>query len=125
MRGPVLWHNVARPTAPGTGSLAQARGTSFGRGLYAQKLRGAAPESVTEPTESAPRSALGPRPRTLLRWQEPLSYLVIWQGRGWTVTWHAPWCKRCDCVGAGWRFERAAGYLAGLGFELSRPSARD
>lgn len=50
---------------------------------------------------------------------------VLWRGDSWLLTWHAPWCRVCEHPGSGWRFERAPGYLAGLGFELSYPTRED
>jgi hypothetical protein len=121
MGGPVLWHNVAKAPSEATSDPAQ----SYGRGLYGRKVS-ARPPSVESGSSKPPAQGLvGRRPRTMLRWQAPLSYLIIWQGRGWMVTWHAPWCRRCDCAGAGWRFARQGGYLAGLGFELSSPRYAD
>lgn len=88
--------------------LAAEATSTLGRNLYARKLR----ENSDPP----------PAPRELLRWQEPLAYLIIAHRAGYLLTWHAPWCRRCDCPGAGWRFTLARGYWAGLGFELSFPS---
>ncbi|MET0284876.1 MAG: hypothetical protein ABW352_10410 [Polyangiales bacterium] len=79
---------------------------TVGRNLFARKLR----ENSTPP----------PR-RDVLVWQAPLAYLLVANRAGWTLTWHAPWCRRCDCPGAGWRFAFERGYLSGLGFELSFP----
>jgi hypothetical protein len=127
MDAPVLWHNVAL-ALPAASTSDPAR-QSYGRGLYGRKLSpvGAArPAGAgTDSDSSTPHGAISRPPRRLLRWQVPLSYLVIWQGRGWMVTWHAPWCRRCDCAGAGWRFLREGGYMAGLGFELSSPRYAD
>ena len=125
MDAPVLWHNVGRPR-PAASTSDSAR-QSYGRGLYARKLSSASrpPAPGTDADSSSPRGAISRPPRRMLRWQAPLAYLVIWQGRGWMVTWHAPWCRRCDCAGAGWRFTRQGGYLAGLGFELSSPRYAD
>jgi hypothetical protein len=122
MEAPVLWHNVGSSLA-GERANDSAR-QSYGRGLYGRKV--SRPEATgSDPSQPSSGTAISRRPRRLLRWQAPLAYLVIWQGHGWMVTWHAPWCRRCDCAGAGWRFEREGGYLAGLGFELSSPRYAD
>lgn len=126
MEAPVLWHNVVQPL-PAASTSDPAR-QSYGRGLYNRKLSSSGSRSQAEGSDSdssSPRGVISRPPRRLLRWQAPLAYLVIWQGRGWMVTWHAPWCRRCDCAGAGWRFARHGGYLAGLGFELSSPRYTD
>ena len=117
MPAPVLSHNIE----PGESELVRTPSGSehatFGRGLYARKVGpaegGYGSERPTEPRDS-PRVA-----RTMLRWQQPLRYLILWQVGGFTLTWHAPWCRRCDCPGAGWHFCREGGYVSGLGFELS------
>jgi hypothetical protein len=80
---------------------------TVGRNLYGRKLR----ENSDPP----------PPRRDVLRWQAPLAFLIVGQGGGWMLTWHAPWCRRCDCPGAGWHFTFERGYWAGLGFELSFP----
>lgn len=118
MAAPVLSHTPVSQAAQAGSTSDRTTQASYGRGLYGRKL---SPDGLS--TGSA-GSQLGPV-RTLLRWQAPLQYLVIWQARGWALTWHAPWCRRCDCVGAGWRFARERGYLAGLGFELSGPGHQD
>lgn len=133
MDAPVLWHNVVQ-ALPGASTSDPAR-QSYGRGLYGRKLSTLGSRdpgrASTQPVEgsdsdsSTPRAEISRPPRRVLRWQAPLAYLVIWHGRGWMVTWHAPWCRRCDCAGAGWRFVREGGYLAGLGFELSSPRYAD
>lgn len=104
MPSPVLWHNLPRP---------ESSAPALGRNLYARKLRESTAAS-DPPREDAIRSEI-------LRWQSPLTYLVIARSRGWLLTWHAPWCRRCDCAGAGWTFSRGRGYWSGLGFELSFP----
>jgi len=124
MGAPVLWHNVARAAGSDKTSDAAQR-QSYGRGLYGRKVSSRPPTDEPEPGERPAQDMVSRRPRALLRWQTPLLYLVIWQNRGFLVTWHAPWCRRCDCAGAGWRFERRGGYLAGLGFELSSPRFTD
>lgn len=100
MPGPVLWHNVPQ--------VVRAPRTAFGRNLYARKLRESGGEELSPRAQSE-----------LMRWQAPLAYLVILRGGRWLFTWHAPWCRRCDCPGAGWAFSRSRGYWSGLGFELS------
>jgi hypothetical protein len=135
MSMPVLWHNVvqAQPVAtegssswfaPASGPRASAR-QSYGRGLYGRKLSSRPPRDGTATKVPQASALVGRPPRTLLRWQLPLAYLVIWQSSGYLVTWHAPWCRRCDCAGAGWHFALDDGYLAGLGFELSSPRYAD
>jgi hypothetical protein len=121
MGGPVVWHNVAQARSEAPYDPAQ----SYGRGLYGRKVSAHAPPVDSSPREQPAQGLVGRRPRTMLRWQAPLSYLIIWQSPGWMVTWHAPWCRRCDCAGAGWRFARQGGYLAGFGFELSSPRYAD
>jgi hypothetical protein len=124
MGTPVLWHNVAAKAASEATSHAALR-QSYGRGLYGRKVAARPSTGESAPGERPVEGLVGRRPRTMLRWQAPLSYLIIWQSRGWMVTWHAPWCRRCDCAGAGWRFARQGGYVAGLGFELSSPRYAD
>jgi hypothetical protein len=102
MPGPVLWHNVPIASPPPPRS-------ALGRNLYGRKLR-----EQSDPSELSTRT-----PSEVLRWQVPFAYLVVARGGRWLLTWHAPWCRRCDCPGAGWGFARASGYLSGLGFELS------
>ncbi len=79
---------------------------TVGRNLFARKLR-----ETSEP----------PARRDVLQWQVPYAYLVITHRAGWLFTWHAPWCRRCDCPGAGWRFVFEYGYWSAFGFELSFP----
>ena len=95
-------------------AVGSGAGGAFGRGLYGRKLGPSGQRTLEAPPSDSSRV-----PRTLLRWQEPLRYLILWQLRGLTLTWHAPWCRRCECPGAGWRFSIEDGYLSGLGFELS------
>ncbi|HEX5660810.1 MAG TPA: hypothetical protein VFX59_26635 [Polyangiales bacterium] len=97
MPSAVLSHNLP---------VALENPNTVGRNLFARKLR---------------ESSVPPPRRDVLRWQTPLAYLIVAHGGGWTLTWHAPWCRRCDCAGAGWRFAFEHGYWAGLGFELSFP----
>ncbi|MDB4973427.1 MAG: hypothetical protein JWN48_1768 [Myxococcaceae bacterium] len=115
MPAPVLAHNLRLTEAMAPSGLTAA---SFGRGLYARKV---ALDARPLGAEQGPEGAIEPARmrRTVLRWQHPLRYLIVWQRRDITLTWHAPWCRRCDCPGAGWRFERDGGYVSGLGFELS------
>jgi hypothetical protein len=98
MPSPVLSHNVPQ---------ANENVHAAGRNLYGRKLR--------ENSDPPPAASM------VLRWQAPLSYLIVAHHSGWLLTWHAPWCRRCDCPGAGWRFSLARGYFSGLGFELSFP----
>jgi hypothetical protein len=124
MPAPVLSHNL-RPAkqldieqliaAPGSSTSSAPSGASYGRGLYGKKLGSERPVEQAEPGALPVARA----PRTVLRWQYPLRYLIVWQRHGLTLTWHAPWCRQCDCPGAGWRFGREGGYFSGLGFELS------
>jgi hypothetical protein len=101
MPGAVLAHSVpAASESPNTA----------GRNLYARKLR--------ENSDPPPRSEL-------VRWQTTLGYLILAHRGGWILTWHAPWCRRCDCAGAGWHFTLERGYWSGFGFELSFPGRRD
>lgn len=102
MPTPVLWHNL-----PTRGEAA----STLGRNLYARKLR---------ENSDPPRAEL--EVHDLLRWQSPLAYLIIARRHGWLLTWHAPWCRRCDCPGAGWHFSFGDGYWSGFGFELSLPA---
>jgi hypothetical protein len=102
MPSPVPSHNLP---------VASEAANTVGRNLYGRKLR----ENSVAP----------PAGRGLMRWQAPLAYLIVAHGSTWTLTWHAPWCRRCDCPGAGWRLALERGYWAGLGFELSFPHGRD
>jgi hypothetical protein len=121
MPAPVVEHNLrpdsVRAPAP-SGATKGQLASSFGRGLYGKKLaRGES--DAAERADAIELSGLARMPLTLLRWQLPLRYLIVWQRRDFTLTWHAPWCRSCDCPGAGWQFQRDAGYVSGLGFELS------
>lgn len=53
---------------------------------------------------------------------EGWGHFTLWHCGNWLLTWHAPWCRRCEHPTAGRGFKRLPGYIAGLGFELSYPT---
>lgn len=114
MPAPVLSHHLP-PPKEALDAAAGVGASVLGRGLYSRKVGPLRPLPEAGAMAAEPARAL----RTLLRWQQPLRYLILWQRGGFTLTWHAPWCRRCDCPGAGWRFSLDDGYLSGLGFEVS------